>query len=84
VVYARRELLDDSLNQRRMRRDSVGEDVRGVGNSVKKLHRLLSIKQFRNEGRAGQAGKLGSNLAAAALRVVSDSLAWKQRFFVQG
>lgn len=71
-------------NQRRKSRDSVGEWVRGVGNSVKKWHSLLGIKQFRIDGRASQAGRLGCNLAAAALRVASDSLAGKQRFFVQG
>jgi hypothetical protein len=77
VVYASRELLDDSLNQRRMSRDSVGEWVRGVGNGVKEWYSLLGIKQFRIDGRAGQAGRLDCNLAAATLRVVSDSLAGK-------
>jgi hypothetical protein len=44
MVYASRELLDDSLNQRRMSRDSVGERVRVVGNGVKEWHSLLGMK----------------------------------------
>jgi hypothetical protein len=44
MVYASRELLDDSLNQRRMSRDGVGERVRVVGNGVKEWHSLLGMK----------------------------------------
>jgi hypothetical protein len=55
-----------------------------VGDGVKEWHSSLGIEQFRIDGRASQAGRLYYNLAAVALRVVSDSLAGKQRFSVQG
>jgi hypothetical protein len=83
VVYAIQKLLGNSLNQNE-RAGTAWMSGLEVGNGLKEWHSSLGIEQFRIDGRASRAARLNYNLAAVALLVVSDSLAGKQRFYVQG